>query len=216
MFEFIDVTFKDVLEIPTLVIREGMTVLLGASGSGKTTVLRLLNKMVSPTRGKILFRGEELAQIPSVEHRRRVMMLSQNPVIFDGTIGDNLKMAAKFQEKEEPGMERMEEVLTRVRLRKSPESTVDQLSGGEKQRLALARVFLCNPDIYLLDEPSSALDEDTETAIIQMIAEDLIRTGKSAVMVTHTRAVAETYADEILEMAEGKIIDRRSGRAGNH
>ena len=210
MFEFHQVKYKGVVDIPDLNIDHGLTVLMGESGSGKTTVLRLLNKMISPTQGRLLFEGKDLKQIPSVAHRRKVLLLSQSPVMFDGNIRDNLTMAFRFQGKVGPEVEALDEILTRVRLNKNLDTPVQQLSGGEKQRLALGRVLLLDPAVYLLDEPSSALDDHTEDTIIKLIAEHLKTNGKSAVMVTHTRLMAEKYADEIIEMAEGKILNRRA------
>ncbi len=209
MFELIDVKYQEVVDIPNLYISEGLTVLLGASGSGKTTVLRLLNKMLSPTQGRILFKGNDIKQIHSVEHRRNVMMLSQNPAMFEGNIKDNLTIAFRFQEKEIPGDEELYRIIAKVQLNKELDTPVNQLSGGEKQRLALGRIFLLDPSVYLLDEPSSALDENTEDMIIKMLSEHIKKAKKSAIMVTHSKSVAEKYGDEIIEMAGGKILNRR-------
>ncbi len=209
MFEFRRVKYKEVVDIPNLRINQGLTVLMGESGSGKTTVLRLLNKMISPTQGQILFKGHDLSQIPSVAHRRAVLMLSQSPVMFEGDIRDNLVIGCRFQGKMEPEAEGLYEILASVRLNKPLDTPVQQLSGGEKQRLALGRVLLLDPAVYLLDEPSSALDDFSEDTIINLIAGHLKTTGKSAVLVTHARSMAEKYAGEIIEMAEGKIQNRR-------
>lgn len=209
MFEFRQVKYKDVVDIPNLHINLGLTVLMGESGSGKTTVLRLLNKMISPTQGEILFEGQDLGQLPSVAHRRKVLMLSQSPVMFEGNIRDNLIIGCRFQEKKEPEAEALHEILASVRLNKELDTPVQQLSGGEKQRLALGRALLLSPAVYLLDEPSSGLDDFSEDTIVNLIAEHLQTTGKSAVLVTHARSMAEKYADEIIEMAEGKIRNRR-------
>lgn len=209
MFEFIEVKYLEVVDIPYLYISEGLTVLLGASGSGKTTVLRLLNKMISPTQGRILFNGNDIKKNNSVEHRRNVTMLSQNPAMFEGNIKDNLTIAFGFQAKEVPVDEELYRILAKVQLDKGLDTPVSQLSGGEKQRLALGRLFLLDPAVYLLDEPSSALDQDTEDAIIKMLSKHIKNTQKSAVMVTHSRSLAEKYGDEIIEMAQGKILYRR-------
>ena len=209
MFEFKNVKYKDVVDIPNLYIEEGLTVLLGASGSGKTTVLRMLNKMISPTQGEILFRGTGMKQIPSVKHRRKVVMLSQNPAMFEGNIRDNLTIAYRFQEKDIPADEDLHEILLKVHLNKELETPVNYLSGGEKQRLALGRVLLLDPDVYLLDEPSSALDDDTEDTIVEMLSNVVKSTGKSIIMVTHSKLIAEKYADILIEMSDGKIINRR-------
>lgn len=210
MFEFIDVKYKEIVHIPQLVIKEGLTVLLGPSGSGKTTVLKMLNKMISPTSGRIYYNGQEMSHLNSVEHRRQVMMLSQTPAMFEGTVGLNLTIPFELQEKAAPGIEALTEVLSRVGLKKDLDEPAQRLSGGEKQRLALARVFLCDPAVFILDEPSSALDNETESAILKMVAGHAQKNGKSIVMVTHSKPVAETFADYIIEMSNGKIMRRRT------
>jgi putative ABC transport system ATP-binding protein len=193
MFEFKNVKYKDIVDIPNLRINEGLTVLLGPSGSGKTTVLRMLNKMISPTEGSIFFNGLDLKELKSVEHRRNAMTLMQSPAMFEGTIRDNLTIPFRFQEKELPDDLALRSVLDDVQLNKELDTPVHLLSGGEKQRVALGRVFLCNPKVYLLDEPSSALDDATEDAIINLVATRIKTDGKSAVMVTHSKAVAEKW-----------------------
>ncbi|WP_045218630.1 ABC transporter ATP-binding protein [Desulfonatronum thioautotrophicum] len=214
MFEFIDVQYENILELPHLVIgTEQVTSLVGASGSGKTTVLRLLNKMISPTSGRILFQGEDLGQRDSVRHRRDVVMLSQNPAIFEGTVGDNLRAGPRFQEKEPPGDETLKPLLEQVRLVKALDEPADKLSGGERQRLALARVLLLKPRVYLLDEPSSALDEETEQLIFDMLTAHVRSTGTTIIMVTHSRAVARKYSDTIISMSAGKCVERGAVRA---
>jgi len=211
MFEFIDVKYKDILDIPKLLIDKGkITTLIGPSGSGKTTILKMLNKMLSPTQGKILFNGVDLKQINSVYHRRNVAMLSQNPAVFDGSIKDNLIIGLKFQGREVPNDEILYEILEKVRLKKPLESYANTLSGGEKQRLALGRLLLLNSMVYLLDEPSSALDDETEKLIIEMITKHVRRENKTLVMVTHSKTIADKYSDIIVEISNGKCNNRRS------
>lgn len=200
MFRFEQVTYKDIIDIHEMTIHPGLTALVGPSGSGKTTLLRLMNKMITPSFGMIYYRGMDLSEIPAVEHRRKVMMLSQNPILFPGNIRDNMNVGFKFQKKEFPEDQRLLEMLLQVQLDKDLEGPVESLSGGEKQRLVLARVCLLEPEIYLLDEPSAALDELSEDAIVSMLARYTKERGKSAVMVTHARSVAEKYCDAIIEL----------------
>lgn len=216
MFEFIDVKYKEIVDIPALQIHEGLTVLLGPSGCGKTTVLRMLAKMISPAKGAILYQGQDLKTLDSVAHRRNVMMLTQSPVMFEGSIRDNLTIGFKFQEKPVPDDEALAAILAKVGMIKDLSLPAQQLSGGEKQRIALGRLFLANPEVYLLDEPSSALDDETEDAIIRMVSEQIKRDQTSIIMVTHSKAIAEKYADEIIEMSGGKIINRRVCHERNH
>jgi putative ABC transport system ATP-binding protein len=200
MFRFEQVTYKDIICIQEMTIPTGLTALVGPSGSGKTTLLRLMNKMVTPSYGIIYYQGMDLSEIPSVEHRRKVMMLSQNPILFPGNIRDNLNVGFHFQKKEAPKDQRLVDMLQQVQLEKILDDPVESLSGGEKQRLVLARVCLLEPEVYLLDEPSASLDDVSEDAIVSMLSRYTKEKGKSAIMVTHARSVAEKYCDEIIEL----------------
>jgi putative ABC transport system ATP-binding protein len=206
IFRFSDVRYRDIIEIDELTINKGVTILLGASGGGKTTLLRMLNKMISPTKGQIFFMGELLAKIESVQLRRKVMMLSQNPVVFPGTVRDNLAIAFEFQDKIKPNDDALDDMLSCIQLNKKLDDGVINLSGGEKQRLALGRLLLLEPEVYLFDEPSSSLDDDTEDLIIRMLSMHVEKQGQSIVMVTHSKRIAEKYADVILEISEGKVL----------
>lgn len=205
MFEFKNVKYKNILDIPHLSIEKGkITTFVGQSGGGKTTVLRLLNKMISPTQGEIFFEGKNLSEIESVRHRMNVTMLSQNAVIFEGSIRDNITMGMKYQDRALPNDHDLERLLERVHLKKNLDDNADNLSGGERQRLSLARVLLLDSPVYLLDEPSSALDEGTEKLIIEMIVNQVRKTGKTLVMVTHSKRVASEYSDVIVRIENGR------------
>jgi putative ABC transport system ATP-binding protein len=208
MFEIINLKYQEILEIPALSINPGVTVIAGASGSGKTTLLRLLNKSISPTAGSITYNGTELKEIPSVKLRREVLLLSQQPAIFNGDLRHNLEIGFKFQNRALPSEKAMLEMLRQVHLNKTLETEVRLLSGGEKQRLAIGRVFLLEPAVFLLDEPSSALDDVTEESVISLVVEKARRDGQSIIMVTHSKAVAAQFADEIIEIENGKLKDR--------
>ncbi|MCT4596936.1 MAG: ATP-binding cassette domain-containing protein [Vallitalea sp.] len=206
MFEFVDLKYKDIIDIPSLLIEEGkITTFIGQSGGGKTTILRLLNKMISPSDGMILYKGNNLEHINSVTHRREVTMLSQSPIVFDGNIRDNLLVGFEFQERQIPSDDKLIEVLRSVSLSKSLDDMVTHLSGGEKQRLALARVLLLDSKVYLLDEPSSSLDESTEELIIKMFTQ-FVKDNKTLIMVTHSRDIANKYSDVIINIANGTCV----------
>lgn len=207
MFEFERVKFKDILDISSLLIEKNkITSIVGQSGSGKSTLLKLFNKMLSPDSGRILFNGVDLKSINSIDLRRRVVMLSQNPGIFRGSIRDNLLIGLKYSEKKLASEEDMLKVLKKVILKKSLDEDSKNLSGGEKQRLALARMLLMDPDILLLDEPSSALDEKTESLIIDRLVGHSRENSKALIMVTHSKKVANTFSDTVVELEGGKII----------
>ncbi|MGI5922103.1 MAG: ABC transporter ATP-binding protein [Syntrophomonadaceae bacterium] len=210
MFKFIDVRYKNILDLPAMQIESGkITTFIGPSGSGKTTILKLLNKMVSPTQGKILFNNTDLSQTNSISHRRQVAMLSQNPAMFAGSIRDNLTAGLRFQGRNLPEDDVLVKVMEQVQVRKPLDSSAQTLSGGEKQRLALGRVLLLDPQVYLLDEPSSALDEHTEEMVIQMITNHVKKKGKTLVMVTHSGIIADKYSDHIIALTNGRCLSRR-------
>jgi putative ABC transport system ATP-binding protein len=206
IFELKDIKFKSILDVPYLSFDEGkVTTLLGKSGGGKTTILRLLNKMISPCSGQVLYNGTDLESLNSVNHRRNVVMLSQNPIIFQGNIRDNLNTALKFQEKPEKSDDELKDVLDRLELTKGLDENAYKLSGGEKQRLALGRILLLDSEVYLFDEPSSALDDHTEEFIIDMLVKHVKTTKKTAIMVTHSRTMANKYSDVTIGIAGGHI-----------
>ncbi len=139
-------------------------------------------------------------------HRRKITMLSQNPVIFEGDIKDNLLIGLKYQQKPFVDNQVLKELLRQVQLDKELDNPADQLSGGEKQRLALGRILLLDSPVYLLDEPSSALDDNTEKLIIEMITTHVKKNNKTLVMVTHSKKVAEKYSDVIINVKNGHCI----------
>jgi putative ABC transport system ATP-binding protein len=201
MFRLEQVKFKEIIDISRMDIGAGViTGVIGASGSGKTTFLKLLNKMISPTDGKIYYHNQDLAKIDSVSHRREVMMLSQTPIMFEGSIRENLGAAHAIQGRALPDEKELAKVLTQLALKKDLDEDTEKLSGGEKQRIALGRIILANPKVLLLDEPSSALDMDTEDFIIDMIVNYARETGKTLIMVTHSQDIAKKYTDEIISM----------------
>ncbi len=208
MFKLKDIKFKNILDIQSLTIPNGkITSIVGSSGSGKTTLLRHLNKLISPSSGSIFYFNTPLTEIDSVELRRKVVMLSQNPVIFTGTVKDNLLCGLGFSEKTFPQDNKLKEILEIVELNKPLEENAEILSGGEKQRLALGRVILMNPEVFLLDEPSSALDEETENLMVAKLASYIKANNKTLVMVTHSKTIALRFSDNIIEISGGKVVN---------
>ena len=210
MFLFKDVQYKHILNIKNLTIKkQKVTCLIGQSGSGKTTLLRLLNKLISYDNGEILYNNQPLRDINSVELRRNIVMLPQAPAIFSGSIKDNLLIGLKFSERPLASDKQLYEVLQLVKLNKALNQDAEELSGGEKQRVALGRVILMKPEVLLLDEPSSALDEETEFMIIKALVNYTKENNKTLIMVTHSKKVASQFSDEVIEIKEGKIINEK-------
>jgi putative ABC transport system ATP-binding protein len=208
VFSLQDIKYKNILDIKELIIpKNKITCIIGPSGGGKTTLLKLLNKMITVTSGDIYYNEKSIKDISSVKLRRNVVMLSQNPHIFEGNIKDNLIIGLKFSEKHIPDDNKLKEFLNSVNLNKDLYDTCDNLSGGEKQRLCLARVMAMNADVYLLDEPSSALDKDTEYDIISKISSYCKKNNKTLIMITHSVEVSKNFADYVVKMANGEVVE---------
>lgn len=177
-----------------------VTALWGASGAGKTTLLRLLNRLDVPDAGTVAYRGTDLAEIDPRSLRRRVGMVFQRPVPFAGTVADNLAVAAP-----DAGTDAWGDVLERVSLDRSLlDRDADALSGGELQRVCLARTLVTEPETLLLDEPTSALDERPAREFERTVL-DLAGRGLTAVWIGHDEAQVARIADHVLELHEGRV-----------
>lgn len=200
MFLLKDVRLDKILHIPNLIIEGNRTTCItGESGGGKTTLLKLLNRMSTPDAGTITYLGQPLESYDPVQLRRQVVMMAQDPLVFPGNIRENMLMGLRFSQKPEASDEDVRSMMEMVKLRKSLNEDPTILSGGEKQRLALGRVLLMHPEVLLLDEPSSSLDDETESLVIRRVTGYVQETGKTLVMVTHSRSLAESIdGDHIL------------------
>ncbi len=178
---------------------QGVTAVFGPSGSGKSTLLRLCNRLDLPTSGRVSFCGKDIADIDPLWLRRRVGMCFQRPTPFRGTVADNLRVAEP-----EASDARMRETLARVALTGSwLDRDATALSGGEAQRMCLARTLMAQPQVLLLDEPTSAVDADA-AEVIERAVRELADDGIPALWVTHDRAQVERAADRVLHIERGR------------
>jgi len=190
-------------------VRKGETLaIVGPSGSGKSSLLRLLNRLDEPTEGTVYLDGVDYRQMEAPRLRQRVGMVMQRPYLFAGSVMDNLRFGPR-QRGEDLSTNAAEELLAGVGLGEYGSRDIANLSGGEAQRVAFARALANSPAVLLLDEPTSALDEaakrDVET-IIQRIGNEQ---GIPCVLVTHDVAQATRLAERALILEAGRIV--RSG-----
>lgn len=189
-----------ILELSTRIPCDGITAVVGASGSGKTTLLRLLNRLDDPTSGSVHFRGMNLAEWEPSELRRAVGMVFQRPPLFDGTVLDNLRVA-------DPDVteDRARHVLDHVGLEADLlDREADRLSGGEAQRMCVARALLTRPEVLLADEPTAALDGGARTKV-EDLAMEIAGDGVPIVWITHDTEQLHRIADHALVIAGGRV-----------
>lgn len=210
MFVLENVKYKDIIDIDDLTINTGeITSITGKSGSGKSTLLKLLNKIISPDSGKIYYKDKDIETIDTIDYRRTVPMLAQFPIIYDGNIKDNLLMGLKFSKQDSKDDNKLINILKEVELDKKLDDNPRDMSGGEKQRLSIARIMLMDTEVILLDEPSSSLDSDTEYKIIKLISENIKSHNKTMIYITHSQNIAEEFSDTLIVLDNGKIVDQR-------
>ena len=195
---------KIILENVNLEIYEKTTLgLIGPTGSGKTSILRLINMLDEASSGKILYKGETLSK-KNLKLRRNIAMVFQKPIVFKGTVFDNIYYGLKVRDN---GKEECEKdilyMLKKVGLEGYEHQKASTLSGGEIQRVALARALIIKPKILLLDEPTANLDP-TSTEKIEAIIDDIQKNGDiSIVMATHNLIQGQKLCDEIAIVNRG-------------
>lgn len=182
---------------------QGITVLAGPSGAGKSTLLRLCNRLDVPTSGSVLLDDVDVGQVDPLVLRRRVGMVFQRPVVFAGTVRDNLEVAMAALGDDRYGRALDEVGLDPVLL----DRAAADLSGGEAQRLCLARTMLTDPEVLLADEPTSSLDPSSRRAVEQAVRR-LAAAGLAVIWVTHDMDQADRLGDRMRVLLGGRIASR--------
>ncbi|MGO2696310.1 MAG: betaine/proline/choline family ABC transporter ATP-binding protein [Bavariicoccus seileri] len=182
---------------------------IGTSGSGKTTCMRMINRMTNPTKGKVLIGGKDVAEMDPVELRRKIGYVIQSIGLLPHmTIRDNITLVQKLlkvgQEERNKTAEKMIDLveLPREMLDRYP----NELSGGQQQRIGVVRALAADQDIILMDEPFGALDPITRDSLQDLIKDLQVRLGKTIIFVTHDMDEALKLADQIVIMSEGKVV----------
>ena len=206
------------LQDVSFVIEKGDFVfVVGASGSGKSTLIRLLLKELEPTNGRIMVGGRDLTRL----RRSKVPLLRRNigcvfqdfKLLPSRTAAENVAYALKVQGESRNSIRRkVPEVLNLVGLSHKTNSLPDELSGGEQQRVSIARAFVNHPPLLVCDEPTGNLDPDTSVGIMQLLYR-INRAGTTILMVTHDREMVDKMRKRVIALDNGNVIrDERRGQ----
>jgi putative ABC transport system ATP-binding protein len=191
-----------VLHEVSVTIPGGATALLGPSGSGKSSLLRLLNRLSDPDLGTIHFKGDDVRTLDVLDLRRRAVLVPQLPAPLPGTVADNVRYGPSLCDR---GVD-VNSCLGRAGLARTyTDRDAAELSVGEQQRVMLARALALEPEVLLLDEPTSALDEAARDGVERTLFE-LARAGVAMVLVTHDRGQAVRIASKVIELREGRVV----------
>jgi putative ABC transport system ATP-binding protein len=201
------------LDRASVSVGEGEFVALqGTSGSGKSTLLNLLGGLDQPTDGEVVFEGRSLAPLTKKEmaryRRRSVGMIFQNfNLITSMTAAENVELALAFGGLTGRDRERRaRELLTRVGLAERADHRPTELSGGEQQRVAVARALANRPRVLLADEPTGNLDSTRAAELLALLREMVERDRLTVLLVTHDRELAARFADRTIQMKDGKVV----------
>ena len=183
--------------------------LIGPSGSGKSTLLRCINMLERPTEGRVLFRGDDIAALPTALLHSKVGMVFQqfnlfsNMTAFQNCVAGQRKALRRSQKESE---QKAAYYLEQVGMLPYRNARPAQLSGGQKQRVGIARALCMDPDVLLFDEPTSALDPEMVDEVLRVMA-DLKKGGLTMLIVTHEMAFARDAADRVIFMDDGMIVE---------
>jgi tungstate transport system ATP-binding protein len=184
--------------------------IIGPHGAGKTSLLRLLGLLEKPDQGRIFFQDQDTTSLwpQCLSLRRRLGFLHQNPLLFQGTVLDNLTVGLKFRGvPRSERRQRVTEILAAFGLTSLARRPAAQISGGEAQKVALARIMVFDPEVLLLDEPTANLDPHNAFEFERIIADIHGQQGKTIILVTHDLGQAERLSQQILFLHQGRLVE---------
>lgn len=179
--------------------------MIGPSGAGKSSLLRLLNRLDAPTAGTVMLDGRDYHDIDPQQLRRRVGYVPQEPALRDETVVENVTIGPRLRG-EEIDTDDVQRLLSRVGLDGYESHDVAELSGGERQRVAIARSVFNQPEVLLLDEPTSSLDAAAEAQVETLLTELISEFALTCILVTHDRTQAMRLADRVAVVEDGRLV----------
>jgi tungstate transport system ATP-binding protein len=196
---------RDVLQIDSLEIKRGETLaVIGPNGAGKSTFLLALADLIKPARGEILFKNKSIKDWDELEYRRRIAFVFQDPLLMDMSVQDNIALGLRFR-----GVKNFQEHVFKWSKAMGVEALLKrragQLSGGEAQRVSLARAFVLDPELLLMDEPFSAVDPQTRTQLLKDLSRVLAQDHRTTIFVTHNLKEAAQFGDRVAVMIDGEL-----------
>lgn len=204
---------RDALRVNELNIQKGETLaVVGPNGAGKSTLLLALARLLPVANGSIRFHGKPQHEWSDLEYRRRIAFVFQDPLLMDMSVGENIALGLKFRGigKEETA-DKVIKWAAAMGVEKLLKRRAGQLSGGEAQRVSLARAFVLDPELLLMDEPFSAVDPQTREKLLEDLSRVLAENHRTTIFVTHNLKEAGQFGDRVAVIISGEL--KQAGKA---
>lgn len=199
---------RTVLEIKDLAVEKGeVLAVVGPNGTGKSSLLLTLARLLQPETGELLWDGVPFTEQTDLAYRRRIALVLQEPLLLDVSVFENVAIGLRYRGLPSAGIKnKVNRWLARVGIESLRNRPGARLSGGEAQRVSLARAFVLSPELLLLDEPFSALDAPTRLRLLDDLKSILAETGTTTIFITHDLKEAARLASRVAVMLDGQIV----------
>jgi tungstate transport system ATP-binding protein len=196
-----------VLDVQSLSVETGdVLAVVGPYGAGKSTLFLVLARLLKADRGQIKFHGRSIESFHDLDYRRQIALVLQEPLLMDMTVYENAAIGLKFRRRPQAQIEeRVDRWLARLGVAHLSDRPARKLSGGEAQRVSLARAFVLQPDLLLLDEPFTALDAPSRLRLLEDLRSVLAETGMTTIFITHDLEEARKLATRMAVLLDGRI-----------
>lgn len=196
-----DLSFQDFIDYPDIKIEQKkIHFITGRSGTGKSTLLRLFNGTLSPSRGKIFYKNKDIEKIDTIHLRKDILLISQTLYLFQGSILDNFNKYYEFREEPPPSKEKMIKFLKMCCIDFPLDHSCDTMSGGERQRVYIAICLSFCPTVIMLDEPTSALDSENSHNVIKNILKCCKEHDITVIIISHDSTLVEEFAEKTIQL----------------
>lgn len=204
IFETRNLSFRDTIHYQDIsIVKDKVNFIVGRSGTGKSTLLRLFNGTLTPSAGEIFYAGDNLLEMDTIELRKKVSLISQSVYLFDSSIRDNFIQFYEYRGLPAPTNEMMLEFLKLSQIDFPLDKDCTTMSGGERQRVYIAIFLSFLPKVLMLDEPTSALDKDNGYNVMQNVISFCKEKGITVIIISHDNNLTETFGENIVAIGGG-------------